>query len=321
MVETMGQRAMRTARAITLLFSPFFISALAHAQSEAGETGLPPEFPPNVGILEQTIAVPFEPVSLYALQEVGLGEIRQYRAVAAQLSTPAEAEQTKSFQLIVGAPVARAKDQDEDGIFHFTFFLTDLNGQFAATEVKGWSWKRLVENTLPGSLLERNGAAYAQEIEMQQTKNVEMEKQLTSMREQASKIAEVDEIIDLKSELTNVRGFDEQKSAEIARLKALVAAGRDEPDPPNLVSIRATLAENLAGIAKVTALADRLSGRRRDAAAASYRRKINMVRETEGIDAELLAQEALDLRRRRKELESRLSKGGAAAEAEANSEF
>ena len=148
-----------------------------------------------------------------------------------------------------------------------------------------------------------------------------MEKQLSQLREQASKIAEVDEIIDLKSELTNVRGFDEQKSAEIERLRTLVAEGRDAADPKNLVSIRATLAENLAGIAKVTALSDRLSGRRREAAAASYRRKINLVRESEGIDPELLAQEALDLRRRRKELEARLSKGGAAAEAEANSEF
>lgn len=292
----------------------------AYAQGE-GATGLPPQFPPNVGILEQTISVPFEPVSLYALQEIALGEIRQYRAVAAQLGDPTEAEATKSIQLTVGAPVAKAGDAGDASIFHFTFFLTDLNGQFAATEVKGWSWKRLAENTLPGSLLERNGAAYAQEIAMQQTRNSEMEKQLSQLREQASKIAEVDEIIDLKSELTNVRGFDEQKSAEIERLRTLVAEGRDAADPKNLVSIRATLAENLAGIAKVTALSDRLSGRRREAAAASYRRKINLVRESEGIDPELLAQEALDLRRRRKELEARLSKGGAAAEAEANSEF
>ena len=294
------------------------IASSAAAQSE-GTTGLPPQFPPNVGILEQTISVPFEPVSLYALQEIAIGEIRQYRAVAAQLGDPAEAAQ--SVQLTVGAPVAKNADADEEGLFHFTFFLTDLNGQFAATEVKGWSWKRLAENTLPGTLLERNGAAYAQEITMQQAKNSEMEKQLSVMREQASKIAEVDEIIDLKSELTNVRGFDEQKSAEIERLHTLVAEGRDAADPKNLVSIRATLAENLAGIAKVTALSDRLSGRRREAAAASYRRKINLVRESEGIDPELLAQEALDLRRRRKELEARLSKGGAAAEAEANSEF
>ncbi len=296
------------------------IASNAAAQSE-GTTGLPPQFPPNVGILEQTISVPFEPVSLYALQEIALGEIRQYRAVAAKLGDSAEGEQGKAEQLTVGAPVARSNDAGEASIFHFTFFLTDLNGQFAATEVKGWSWKRLAENTLPGSLLERNGAAYAQEIAVQQTKNSEMEKQLSVMREQASKIAEVDEIIDLKSELTNVRGFDEQKSAEITRLHTLIAEGRDAPDPKNLVSIRATLAENLAGIAKVTALSDRLSGRRREAAAASYRRKINLVRESEGIDPELLAQEALELRRRRKELEARLSKGGVAAEAEANSEF
>ena len=307
----------RYALAVLALIAP----QAALAQAGAGETGLPPQFPPNVGILEQTIAVPFEPVSLYALQEISLGQIRQYRAVAAQISSPEEAEQSKSVQLIVGAPIAKDAEADDAGVFHFTFFLTDLNGQFAATEVKGWSWKRLAENTLPGALLERNGAAYAQEISMQQTKNVEMEKQLSTMREQASKIAEVDEIIDLKSELSNVRGFDEQKSSEVERLKTLVAEGRDLADPPDLVRIKATLAENLAGVAKVTALADRLSGRRKDAAAASYRRKINLVRESEGIDPELLAQEALDLRRRRKELEARLSKGGVPADSTTNSEF
>jgi hypothetical protein len=61
--------------------------------------------------------------------------------------------------------------------------------------------------------------------------------------------------------------------------------------------------------AQVTAMTQRLSIRRREAAIASFRRKLALIREVGDSDAEILAREVLRLRARRKELEAQLSVG------------
>lgn len=298
----MGRRILRTHRLLRLrcLVLPLLIGAAVVRTSDACAQG---EIPPGIGILQQAIVVPFEPVSIYALQEVGPGTVKQYRAVS---YTPGDAKAPpgSNVALTVGAPVRRGADANDSGVFHFTFFVTGLEGQFAATEMKAWTWKKLVENTLPFSVMEREIEIDQRSVAALEQSSNDVEAKLAQLREQASKIAEVDELIDLKMELSNTKGFDEKKLDEITRLRRLAELGRTIGDVSAVDEMRVQLSTQLAEAAKTTALSDRLNRSKRDAAAASYRRKLEIIRRNEGIDQQELAQEILQLRRRRKELEA-----------------
>lgn len=283
----------------------------AHAQGE---------IPPDIGILQQSIVVPFEPVSVYALQEVGPGSVKQFRAVS---YTPGDVKPPpgSNATLSVGAAVRQNRDLGDASTFHFTFFVTGIEGQFAATEMQGWSWKKLAENTLPFGVMERELALYEKEAAELESGNHDTEVKLAQLREQASKIAEVDELIDLKSELANTRGFDERKLDEISRLRALAEIGRTDPAQPDVDLMRIQLSTQLSEAAKATAMSDRLNRRKRDAAMASYRRKLDLIRRNEGIDPQELAREILRLRKRRKELEGLVAQRTGEGREEGGDEF
>ena len=126
-------------------------------------------------------------------------------------------------------------------------------------------------------------------------------------REAASKIAGVDDLIDLKTELASLKGFDDRKAAELDRLREMVKRGRFSPEPESADQLRMQLSQQLRDAARVTADADRMGMSQRESATANYRRKIELVKQAEGVNAEELAQDVLVLRKRRRELEARLN--------------
>ena len=136
-----------------------------------GEAAPPPSaeltyIPKSAGIIEQAISVHFKPVSVYALVERKFGEVRQYPGVAVPTgtgTTEVEAGQTVTVGAIIPVPV----DAKPDEVFHFTFFLASVTGEFAATEIRSWTWKNLRANSLTEDSLESQGALIAAELPAQ----------------------------------------------------------------------------------------------------------------------------------------------------------
>ncbi|MFN8389990.1 MAG: hypothetical protein U0136_06845 [Bdellovibrionota bacterium] len=273
---------------------------------------------PSSGIIEQTIAVPFRPVTVYALVSGADGSIQQYHAVAVPMApgaTEVEVGQTVTVGAVVPLPNTSAA---LEGSFSFTFFLVNLNGEFAATEVQSWTYKMLAANNRSISELDQDRAQIEHDIPLQREENNKLEARLTQVREQASKIAGVDDILDLKTELANLKDFDEKKFSDLERLHALYKAGSTVPDPKDVQDLRVKLLNQLRLAAQVTAEADRLGMSRQESALAEYKRKVDLVKSTAGEDPQALAKQILQLRKQRRELEGRLNLG---AGGEQNGDF
>ncbi len=303
-------------RLIALLLYGCAFSSVSIAYADGDKVG-DALLPKSIGILDQSVVVPFDPVSIYALQELSVGAVQQFRAIALQAFESNSKPQGESRTLIAGAAVPLSPDISPSTIFHYAFFLTDLSGQFAATEVKSTAWKNIIEGQKTVSQLEQEAAGLKDQLMIEELKNSSIEKQLAELREQASKIADVDEIIDLKSELANLQGSDEQKAAETERLRELVKVGRALPEPAGIDSIRANLSLHLEAAARVGASVDRAAATKREDIIAGYKRKLALIRTTDNENPEALAQELLTLRKHRKELES----SSGLSSAEKNSEF
>lgn len=305
----LSRRALRTA--LLCAACCLLIGGVAYAAGEGEPESIPEAsyLPKDFGLIEQTIAVPFKPVSVYALVEQKTGDIRQYHGIAVPSGAggmEVEAGQTVNVAALIPVP----KQAAPDDVFHFTFFLASVSGDFAATEIRSWTWKALRENSLTIDSLEAQTSAIERDIPAQREQNTKLEAKLTQLREQASKIAGVDDLIDLKTELASLKGFDEKKSSELERLKELVKRGRFDPEPEGMDDLRMDLLGQLRNAARLTADADRLGMSQRESAVAAYRRKIDIVKQAEGVDPQELAQRVLELRSHRRELESRLNVGG-----------
>jgi len=272
----------------------------------------------NYGIIEQAISVPFKPVSVYALVEAPGKGVKQYHAAVVPTAigaTSVEAGQT----VTVGALIPFPTGVSADGLFHFTFFLASLGGDFAATEVRSWTWKTLKGNSLALTALESEIDRLEDQIQPSREENMQLEARLTQLKESASKIAGVDALIDLQSELDSLKGFDEKKASEVERLRSLAYEAELEPDPPGMDDMLMNLNDQLRRAARITADADRLGTSRKESVEANFQRKLDLVRDTENANAQELAQEALRLRKQRQELEARLNEGQDTAAP--NSEF
>ena len=261
----------------------------------------------NWGIIEQTISVPFRPVSVFALIANKKGKVEQYHAVAVPM-TPGATEVEVGQMVTVGSVVPVPAGIDKDEVFHYTFFLASLNGEFAATEIKSWSWKELQANSQDADVLEHQRDQLEKEIPPQRDANAKLELRVNQLRDQASKIAGVDDILDLKSELASLQGVDgKKKVTEFQRINELVKAGRATPEPLGADDMRQNLASQLRQVSITTAEVDRLGTSRHDSAVSEYRRKLAMAKEADSADPQALAQEILALRKQRKELEGRLN--------------
>lgn len=287
--------------------------ALAQPSEESGKGR------PQFGIIEQTISVPFRAVTVYALVETAMGEIRQYRAIAVPASVGAT-EIEAGQPVLVGAVVPVSSSVSPDAVFHFSFFATGVNGDFAATEIQSLTWKALLSSGYEIDTLKEETAKLEQSLPTQREENLKLESQLSQLRDQAAKIAGVDDLIDLKSELDSLKGSDEKKAVEVDRIKLLSRNGFESAPPKNADESLMDLGAQLRLAAKVTAEADKVGLNKKGSAEAEYRRKLELVRRAEGADPQALAQQVFNLRKRRKELEARLN-AGTETESETDQDF
>lgn len=261
-----------------------------------------------ITIISQTISAEFFPIEAFVLLESSEGEVRQYPAEAV-LRSPSVSRGDKT-RLFVGAAVPRSVLPPGERSPHYTFFLIGEESKFAATAVQQWSSEGTEQELNSIGALEDRVKQDLAEVRMMEVEIKEVSEKLETLREEASRAAAVDEIVDLKMQIAVFEGGGEDNAEERQRLADLVALGRRMEEPEAINDQLKELSEQLMQTAQATAMADQLNNRRKEAAKASLARKLNLIREMKNIDETLLARNVLALRERRRQLESRLHIAG-----------
>lgn len=257
--------------------------------------------------VDQFVSVPFEPQSVYLLLEKRLGSLEEYPARYLRRETFTKSGAAPG-ELYIGAQVPYAGASREPEDVRYTFFMRGAEMSFAATPIRTWTQEAFTSNMATTDALREECVRTEHEIAQRRAESAVFEGELKGLRDQASKIAGIDEIIDLKMELARLKGFGDQKAAEKERLKALLAEGRgQQAEDPKIDVLRQELSANLRDTARMTAMADRLKSRRREAARTTVEKKLSLVREMSRYNPETLAQEVLKLRAKRKDLEAKLN--------------
>ncbi len=284
----------------------------------------------GVQIVDQLVSVAFDPIGAYLLVERGIGAVARIRAEYIPYYAPARLDNepgdkaglTPQFKpneprkVVVGAAVPLEVVSQGEGRFHSSFFLTGPKAVFAATPVRRSTMRDLEAGDMTVQAMSREIEKIEEDYSSRKTELQGIEDRLSSLRSKASAIAGVDEIVDLKMELDKLKGYGQEKAVETDRLKQLIDTGRKQKDSFDLDPLKSELTVHLRDVAGKTANADRLEQRKQDSARTSLNQKMELVRQMEGEDAELLAREMVKLRAKRKELEARLGKPSVAPESE-----
>ena len=259
----------------------------------------------TVGVTEQIISLTFSPSTVFLLQETDLGTVRQHQALAVEFQTqPQSANETR--RILAGTFVPIHSKELRDDSSHFTFFIAGEKSSFAATEIRLWTKEDLKENSLSPEAIQRAVFAIEKKLKKERILTAETRENLTLLRNRAAQIAQVDEIISLKIKAEALQRENESQAIEIARLKNLIDIGRNLEEPEEANEYQKELALHLKEAAQVTAVADRLNRRKREAALQNFTTKVNLVKEMDSVQPEALAQEILRLRKKRRELENRM---------------
>ena len=259
----------------------------------ATSTVVSAELPTDRRSIDQIVNTSFEPTSAFILDNSR--KLRKFPALFRKLSDP--------DQYLLAAQVGEGLAVGESTTF--TFFIKGADGAFAATPVKSWDGAALDGNSLSTSVIEKEAARLEATLPERRQQSQLLDRELRGLRAQASKIAGVDEIIDLKMDLARVKGFGEQSAVEQERLRRLINVGRSVTDSPEIGKLRGDLTLQLRDSAQKSALASRLTARKRAAGKATLEQRLQLIRDMASYDPKLLAQEVLKLRERRRALESR----------------
>lgn len=283
-----------------LLF--FFGTCSAHIFSSAALSEAPI---PDFGVIDQVVTVPFVPTAVVALVEIRQGLVETFPAAIVPY-VERSGMITTGEQVFAAAriPLERLKRTE---VFHFSFFIMGGGGAFAATPVKRWNKQMLAENSKTLELLQKEAETIERKLSVQQIEINNLEEKYKEVRTRGFALTGIDQIVETQTNLDRVKRARDEKAAEVVRLTELIEAGREISEPEGVVVRRQQLLDELKQAAQVTAMADRLNSRRREAAVAAVQRKVAAIRESKSIDANSLAKEILTLRVRRKALESKLN--------------
>jgi len=186
----------------------------------------------------------------------------------------------------------------------YTFFLLGSDGTFAATPVKTLSSEVFHKAGQTEAELRTGMEGFSKRLALLRAEYQSADHRLNELRDRASVLANVDEIIELKLRLAKLQNTDQDNSAERERLKTLIELGRQQEDPPEVYELLQELSLHLSETAKATAMADRLNSRRREVARVNLNDRLALIREMKSVDSEALGKEILALRTKRKKLES-----------------
>ncbi len=257
----------------------------------------------DIGVIDTVMNENFSPTASFVLQEVGPAQIRQYRAKVTPLVE--KGKTSKETPLIaIGAPVPLTEVK---GPFRFIFLLADDNSRFRSTPVQQWTAEELRMNSIGTSALEIDIRDLDKEIKDKRVEAVELKEQMASVLEKASKLTDLDVLLKLQREEIALKRNISERQVQIKQLELLIEEGRNRQDSADVDKMRKELSLHLRDAAKVTSMADRLNRRQQSAAVQTFDQKVKMVRQMEREDPEALAREVLRLRKKRRELEGRMT--------------
>lgn len=259
----------------------------------------------SFGVIDQVTTAGFLPVSLFILEESPGGSIRQFRADFVPYESDKQDSAT-SLRLLVGAVVPIPQGSSANSVIRHTFFLASKDSSFAATEVKKWTIGELIQNSVSEKVLQEQTRNEQQTARGLRNESLLLTQKLAKLREDAVGIVDLDEIVSARIQKRALEQEIQKNSHEVERLDHLVEYGRELEDPDWIDDYRQQLTIHLQEAAKVTAVADRLDQRRREAAVQRFLQKVSLVEGMGNADPRALAQEVLQLRRKRRELENRL---------------
>jgi len=250
-------------------------------------------------VLEQVVSVPFLPKRAFVLLDLGRNSPLQYPAHL----VVREQKQDGELEILAAGRIPAVMRASDD-LVRYSFFLLGADGTFAAIPVREVSKDRLRAATRTETDLLQSMDELGQRLTLLRTEYEGVDHKLNQLRERASVLANVDEIVELKMKLSKLQSSGEDNSSERERLRTLIELGRQLGEPADIYSLLQELSLHLSETAKATALADRLNSRRREVAKASLNDRLALVKEMKNVDAEALGKEILVLRAKRKKLES-----------------
>lgn len=257
----------------------------------------------DFGIIEQTIAVGFKPASTYAL--VTQKPTGRNKQLVRRIHGSIIPSDNNSVHVAILVPNNIFNEEEQE--IYYCFFLLSTDGEIAATEVKTTSKEQILNSFISKAKLLEEIKQYEEQLPVLKTKNVLSQTKLSQTKEKASKIAEVDDLVDLKSELENLKSGDSNAMFVMLFLKNLYAKNAFFQDTPEDMQMRMELDAQLREILKASLLNKKAESNSPADIIANFHKKIELVKSTENSNAELLAIEVLRLRKQRKELEAQLN--------------
>lgn len=259
---------------------------------------------PRAGILDQVFSVPFEPKQVFLVKEYPGALVRMFGAECLGVRTDS-GEQAEGSQVLCAAMVALNDADEVSKEYRYSFVVKGRPGEIFGSEVSKVSDKEIVENTRTPEEYALRKTRLEEKIVKEQAAMAQLGLELKILRVKASQVAGVSDIVNVREELSSISSGGERMAQEKRRLESLVSRAQELPDPEDINIRRKALSLDLKEAAKVTAMADRLNRRRKEAAAGSLSDKLAMIKEAESVDIEALGQEVVRLREKRKQLEAR----------------
>lgn len=256
-------------------------------------------------VLQHVLPSPVVPERASLLIQDSSGLVRTYRAQVVPLEFQ-ESELKSSPHIFVAAAVPDSLLPADNLPLYGTFLLFNEYSDFLATPVQIFERSDALRKTPSLTVLGVQQEEFERKLKVKQIESESLEEQLVELRNTASRIAGVDEIVQLNAELERLKSFGEESVQELERLRRLTEIGRAQVAPAGAIQLRHVLSEQVRVAAQVTATADRLTARKREAALGSMKQKLRLIELTSTLDPEALTKEALRLRSYRRQLEHRL---------------
>ncbi len=275
--------------------------------------------PERLGIVDSLVELDQSPDRVSLLVEKGVGVVTEYDAwfidYDQAVILPKSERMKFTSRFATGAAIDLPTTRKT---LNYSFVLSDEELPLAATPVINSSIEAISDNTQLLGDLQLEVVDANKELLEQVSLIEQRELELETLRNKVSKISEVEGIVDLRMQLSELESFnidDSKILSEQERLSQLISHARTLENPPGLTTLRKDLGEQLKEAAKVSSIAERLDSRKRKAAINRLKYKISLVRSARGVDISALSRQVITLRRKRKEVENKLGLNDTESEA------
>jgi sulfur relay (sulfurtransferase) DsrC/TusE family protein len=265
-----------------------------------GLAALSTEARAEFGIIDHEIESSTPPSISFIVLESSLGEVRQYSAASSEIENDPNNLQRR-FSLGGIIPIAPDKTK-----LNYCFFWADSQSNFNSSEIASLTTNELKDSLKSTEKLENELAELKNTIQEKRLNLVTLKDEFQALFNTSPNSLLIKEIQKLKQEKKLVSNEIERLKNYTENLERLLEKGRAGEESPNIETLHKNLSSHLKEAAQVTAVAERLSARRKQSAKIALEQKIKAVKEMQNEDPRLLAKEIIALRKKRNELENKL---------------